>query len=147
MNRPAQLTSTIQGARSRPARRRRRGALTVEFALVSSLVFMIFFASVEFARLNTIMNAASQAAYEGTRRAIVPGATAAQATSAAQSILTRASVNGATITVTPSTITATTDVVTVNVSIPISSNGWVAPMFTNNLVVQRACTLTREKAN
>lgn len=136
---------------ARPSRRsflrRRDGAATVEFALVASTLFMIFFGAVEFARLNQVVNSAANAAYAGCRRAIVPGATAANATTDANTILSAGLVNGATVSVNPTTITTSTTQVTVTVAVPMNSNGWTPPSFTKNMTITRACTLTREKTN
>jgi hypothetical protein len=110
-------------------------------------MFMIFFGAVEFARLNQVVNGSAMAAYAGCRRLIVPGATAANATTEAQSILSAGLINGGTVTVTPSTITSTTTTVTVTVAVPMNSNGWTPPSFTKNMTITRACTMTREKTN
>lgn len=125
----------------------RRGTSTVEFALVAPLLFMFLFASIEFARANQVMNATSNAAYHGCRRAIVPGATSATVVTAAQGVLNAGLVKNATITVNPSTITNTTLTVTVTVAVPMNSNNWVGQTFMGGKTVTRSCTLTREKTN
>ncbi len=127
--------------------RRREGAATVEFALVATTMFMIFFGAVEFSRLNQVVNATANAAYAGCRRLIVPGATVANATTEAQAMLTAGLINGATITVSPNPITSTTTTVTVTVAVPMNSNGWTPASFTKNMTITRSCTLTREKTN
>lgn len=126
---------------------RRRGATAVEFAIVAPILFLIFLGSIEIARANQTANATAYAAYQGCRRAIVPGATAANATAAAQSVLTANMIKGATITCNPSTITNATTTVTVQVSVPLSSNGWVVPKFTSGKTINRSCTMTRERTN
>lgn len=125
---------------------RRRGAAAVEFALTAPLAFMLLCASMEFGRANMILNSTANAAYQGARRAIVPGATSSQAVSAANATLTASTVKSATVTVNPSTITSTTQTVSVTVSVPLNSNLWIAPFFTKNISVSRTCTLTRERA-
>ncbi len=134
--------------RSRRLRRsQRRGTSTVQFAIVCPIFFTFFFSAIEYARVNQIVNAASFAAYQGCRRAIIPGATAANATSAAQTILSAGMVSGSTITINPSTITNTTSTVTVTVAINLDNNAWFIPTFTRGMTITRACTLTREKTN
>lgn len=110
-------------------------------------MFLFFIASLEYARAHQVKNAVGYAAYQGCRRAIVPGAMASQAVASAQTILNAGKVVGATITVNPATITDATTAVTVTVSVPLASNMWTLPWFTQSVVVNRACTLTREKTN
>ncbi|MGC3967926.1 MAG: TadE/TadG family type IV pilus assembly protein [Pirellulales bacterium] len=127
--------------------RRRRGTTTVEFAIVCPLVFTFFFAAIEFARSNQILNTTSNAAYQGCRASIIPGATSATVTAEAKKYLDAGLISSATITVNPSTITNTTTAVTVTVSVPLNSNTWIGQTFTAGKTVTRSCTLTREKTN
>ena len=133
-------------SRARPGRAR-RGTTTVEFAIVCPILFTFFFAAVEFGRANQILNATSNAAYQGCRAAIIPGGTAAMAISAANATLSAGLISGATVTVNPSTITNSTTSITVTVVVPLNSNTWVTQFFTLGKSVTRACTLTREKTN
>ncbi len=114
-------------------RKSRRGAVTVEFALTVPILFLLIFASIEFSRFNMIRNAAANAAYEGCRRATVPGATAAQAQASASSVLTAAAITGSTVTVSPGTIATDTKIITVTVSVPTAANSWVAAAFSIRL--------------
>ena len=60
--------------RNRLARpKARRGATLVEFAIVVPVIFTLFLGAIEMTRLNFIRHSASNAAYEGARKAIVPG--------------------------------------------------------------------------
>lgn len=122
----------------------RRGALTVEFALVAPLVFFIVFGAVEFARLNMLVNSMENAAYEGARRGIVPGATVAAVRAQSQQILQAVGAVNATITVSPGVITNQTPNVTVTITLPLNDNAWVTPRFTKNAILSRSCTLNRE---
>ena len=113
-------------ARHRKNRRRatsRRGATAVEFALTAPIFFLFLLAAFEFGWLNVIRHTADNAAYEAARTAMVPGATAAEATAKANSILNIVGARGATVTVTPATMTTDTDEVTVAIDIPMNSNG------------------------
>lgn len=133
---------------ARPAgKTARRGTTTVEFALVCPLLFTFMFACLEFGRAHQVKNAVVHAAYEGCRRAIVPGATAAQAVAAAKSVLDAGLISGATFTVNPSNITNTTTTVSMTVAVPLAPNMWAAQWFTSGVTVSRTCTLTREKTN
>jgi Flp pilus assembly protein TadG len=137
--------------RSTNSRRRRlgdrRGMTTVELALVSPLLFSFFFASIEFARANQIMNATANAAYQGCRAAIIPGATATTINNAVQKMLAAGLITGQTVTINPSAITNATSTVTVTITVPMNSNTWLGQVYMNNKTVVRSCTLTREKTN
>lgn len=134
-------------AKTTNRRSRRSGASTVEFALISPVLFMVLLGSLEFARVNQVINAASFASYQGCRQSIIPGGTAAMATAESQRVLSANLVSGGTVTVSPSTITNSTTTVTVTVSVNLDSVCWVIPRFTTGRKVVRTCTLTREKTS
>jgi Flp pilus assembly protein TadG len=125
---------------------RRRGALTVEFALTVPILFLVFFGLVEFCRFNMVRHGVDSAVYEGARRGIVPGAQASDVRTATQRILDSVSVVGATIDVQPTVINADTETVTVSITVPFNSNGWVVPKFLSSATLERSCTLSRELA-
>jgi Flp pilus assembly protein TadG len=126
----------------------RKGATTVEFALVVPIMFAVFFGAIEFSRANQVTNATAFSAYQGCRQAIIPGGSVSAATAAAQQVLTSNLISsGTTITITPSTITDSTTTVTVDVSVSLDSVGWITPKFTKSKTITRSCTLTREKTN
>lgn len=125
----------------------RSGVSAVEFALIAPLLFMVFFASIEFSRLNHVVNTVANAAYAGCRRGIVPGATVASAKAEAEAILSAGLIKDATITVSPDPLVSSSPTVSVTVSAPMNSNGWAPPTFTRNKVISRTCKLTREKTN
>ena len=56
-------------------RPKRKGAVTVEFALVLPLLMLCLFAFFEISRASMIQHATEASAYEGARAGIVPGAT------------------------------------------------------------------------
>lgn len=121
------------------------GAVVTEFALCAPLLFFFFFASLEFARVHMIRQSVENAVYEGSRRGIVPGATADNCRAAAQVVLNSISVNHATIQVTPSVIQPDSPEVTVAISVPIDSNCWVTPFFFEGRNVSSSMTLRRER--
>ena len=123
----------------------RRGALTVEFALTLPLVFMLLFGAIEFLYVNMVRCSAESAAYEGARRAVVPGATAQNAKDAAQAILDAVGTRNERITVSPGSITATTEAVTVTIEIPLDSNSLISPRYMRGKTLRKACTLQRER--
>lgn len=127
-------------------RQSRRGAVTVEFALVIPLFLLFAFASVEFARLNFVRHAVDNAAYEAARMAIVPGASSTDVRDRANHYLENvAEVAGSTIVVTPDPITTTTEEVTVSISVPLDQNAWVAPKFAAGATIIRSSTLRTER--
>jgi len=125
---------------------RRWGGTTVEFALTVPIAFMLLFATVEFARINMIRNTLVNAAYTGARRAMVPGSTAALAVEESKKVLTMCGIKEGEVTVTPQTLTPTTNEVTVTVSVPLGKNVWISPMFIASKSYSRTCTLSRERA-
>jgi Flp pilus assembly protein TadG len=137
-------------ARRRDVGRRgryRRGAALVEFALTSSLLFLIVFTAIEFMRVNTIVNTSENAAYEGARTGIVPGATAADAIAAAQSILNVIGTRSAVVSIEPATITTDTPEITVTIQVPLNANSFIVPQFFMGKTLTKACTLSREITN
>ena len=72
----------------------RRGATTVEVAMILPVLFLFIFASFEFSRLNMLKHLAGAAAYEGAREGIVIGATADDVTTRVNAILALDSESG-----------------------------------------------------
>ncbi len=124
----------------------RHGAVVVEFAVVLTVLAMMVFAAFEFTRLNMVRHTIDTAAYEGARQGIAPGATAAEAQSAAVDLLQRVGVQGATVTISPNPIDETTTSVTVQVTVPMSVNTWTAPVFSQNKVLTSSVTLLTERS-
>lgn len=122
----------------------RHGATTVEVALILPVLFLFIFASFEFSRLNMLKHLAGAAAYEGAREGIVIGATADDVSTRVNAILTAGSVYDATITTTPSTITAATTEVVVQVTIPVDGNFWLMPAYASGSI-NGSCRLSTER--
>jgi Flp pilus assembly protein TadG len=131
---------------SRGKRRLRRGATLVEFALVLPLFFLFLFAAFEFGWMNVLRHTADNAAYEAARHAMVPGATAAEATSKATALLKTIGARNAKVTVSPSTITSSTDKITVTIDVPMADNALVIPKFTGKKSIHATSTLRTERA-
>ena len=135
---------TIDRWRSRSPHNR-RGAVLVEFSLCAPILFFFFFTAFEFSRVNMIRQSIENAAYEGSRRGIVPGATADDCKNAARVVLNSISARVATVTVTPPVIQPSTEEVTVRIDVPINDNSWVAPFFFKNMTVSTSMTMRRER--
>lgn len=129
------------------SRRTRCGVVTVEFAICVPILLLFFFAALEFSRVHMMRQSVENAVYEGSRRGIVPGATAADCRTATQNVLNTVSIRNSTINVTPSVITPDTSQVTVSVTVPVNNNSWVAPLFFKNKLLSGTMTLRRERFN
>lgn len=134
----------MRRVRHNQTKTRRGGTVMVEFALCFPVALMITFGMIDLARANMLRNTAENAAYEGARAGIVPGATSSGAEADAQQIMNAISAIGTTITVDPATITADTERVTVTVSVPVAENLWASKVLFGGRRITRACTLSRE---
>lgn len=112
--------------------------------MVAPLAFLFFFAAFEFCRVAMIRHTADNAVYEAARRAIIPGGTAAAARDEASAILGTIGVNNYTVSVSPSTIDAATQEVTVQVRVPLDGNSFVPNQFVGGRFIERELTLRRE---
>jgi Flp pilus assembly protein TadG len=139
--------NTAQLQRRRYTQRKRRGVAVVEFALTAPIFFLFVLAAFEFGWMNVLRHTADNAAYEAARAAMVPGATAAEATTKANSILGVVRARNAKVTVTPAVITASTNEVTVDVDLPMGSNSLVLPRFTSKTILHSESTLRTERPN
>ena len=124
----------------------RRGAAAVEFAMTAPIFFLFLLAAFEFGWLNVIRHTADNAAYEAARTAIVPGATADEARDKANELLNIVGARAATVTVMPALLTPETNQVTVEIDIPMASNGLIVPRFTGGTVLHSSSTLRTERA-
>ncbi len=111
-----------------------------------AVFFLFLLAAFEFGWLNVIRHTADSAAYEAARAAMVPGATAAEATAKATSILNIVGTRGAKVSITPATVTPSTKEVTVVVDVPMNRNGLIVPRFTSKTTLHSESTLRTERA-
>ena len=123
----------------------RAGTTAVEFAVVAPIFFLFVIAVIDFGRMNILRHTADNAAYEAARHAMVPGATAAEAISEANSILSAVGTVGSTVTVNPPVLDLSVDEITVTVAIPMNQNAWIAPHFTANKTIRGSSTLRTER--
>ena len=122
----------------------RQGTTLVEMALTLPILFLFVFAAVEFGRANMIRHFAQNAAYEGARAGIVPGATTAIVQTAAQNILQISGVQDGTVTVTPAVLGPNDTEITIDVSVPFDTNSFFVPLFLAGRNLQTTCTLSTE---
>jgi Flp pilus assembly protein TadG len=140
-----QLLKPARTSRETRRRESRAGAVAVEFAITAPIFFLFLLAAFEFGWLNVIRHTADNAVYEAARAAMVPGATAADATAKANAILGVVGTRGATVSVTPATITNSTPQITVAVDIPMASNGLIVARFTGKTILHSESTLRTER--
>jgi Flp pilus assembly protein TadG len=123
----------------------RRGTTAIEFALVAPVFFLFVIAAVDFGRMNILRHTADNAAYEAARHAMVPGATAAEAITKANTILSSVGTIGSTVTVDPAVLGLSVEEITVTVNIPMNQNGWIAPHFTDGKTIVGRSRLRTER--
>lgn len=128
------------------ARKHRKGAVVVEFAITAPVFFVFLIAAFEFGRLNVIRHTADNAAYEAARHAIVPGATAAEAIDKANTLMNVVGARGVNVTVTPADLNEDVDFVKVVVDVPMASNGWIVPKFTSASTMHGESTMKTERS-
>lgn len=116
----------------------------VEFAIVAPLLFLLFFAAIEFCRVAMIRHTADNAVYEGCRIGIIPGSTSAEVEAEARQIMNVMGVDTVDIAVTPGTITRETDEVSVQIKVPLDANSFIPNQFFTGQSVTRQLTLRRE---
>lgn len=121
----------------------RVGAATVEFAIVANLLFILIFTSFEFARLHLARNLAQDAAYYAARKAMVPGATAAEANAEATRILGSMFDTGYTVTV--QTLDENSESVVVTVTIDLKEVAFFTPMFLPDEDITSVASLKTER--
>lgn len=131
-------------------RKNRRGAAAVEFALVAPVFFLLVFGMIEYGRMVMVQQLLTNAAREGARRGVLDGSTTAEVSTAVTNYLSGASVNGATVTVTPNPPSSATfgQPVTVQVSVPFNAVSWLpSPLFLGGRTLTSTAIMRRETAN
>jgi Flp pilus assembly protein TadG len=123
---------------------RREGTAMVEFAIVAPLLFLLFFAAMEFCRVAMIRHTADNAVYEGCRVGIIPGATSNEAETEARRIMSSLGVTNVSVAVKPSSIDRETEEVTVRMKVPLDENSFVPNQFVAGQSIVRELTLRRE---
>lgn len=119
---------------------KRRGAVTVEFAIVAPLIFLLFLGGLEMTALNFARQTAGNASYEAARKLIIPGGTVAQAQAEGLRQMNLVGLGtGATVTVVDSPLTATA-----TVSVPAANVTWGLMRFSSGYTLRQTCTLTKE---
>lgn len=135
----------ISQSRRAPIRsKKRKGAVTVEFAVCASLFFMVTFAGLEFNRYFYVLHGIQMVAYESARAGIVPGATYSTVEQRSQNLLAATGIPNAQVDITPAEITPQTRSVSVTVTANFADNSWIPPTYLTNKVLSSTITLQHE---
>jgi hypothetical protein len=131
----------------RLCRIKRRGAASVEFAIVAPVFFIMVFGMIEFGRMIMVQQILTNASREGARLAVLDGSTTSAVQSSVTSYLTSARLGGATVTVVPDPTTAGYGApVTVTVQIPFGQVSWLpTPIFVSGSMPLSASTVMRRE--
>ena len=127
-------------------KKQRRGAVMVEMAITSGLVFFFFFAALEFCRVSMIRHTVENALYESARQGIVPGATSTEIQSTARRVLSRIGISGANIDVSPTNIQNSTPEVSVRIRLPLDTGLFAPALFFVGKSLDRTLVMQREGA-
>lgn len=120
--------------------RLRRGATTVEFALVVPIIVLLFLSAIEVTRLNYLRHSAANAAYNGARKVIVPGGIEEEGETVALDYLRTVHAG------TGARVDVVTDIenVEVTVTIPVEQNAWGILKFSRGIEISNTCILKKE---
>jgi Flp pilus assembly protein TadG len=135
---------TIYMCTNLPVTHQRQGATTVELAVVLPVFLLVIFAFFELGHALMIDSIAENAAYEGARRGVVPGATQETAQKAAEDIATASSLRAANVEVETVTLNSRVSGIRVTVNAPMSENGIFLGSFFGNKTVSRSATMIFE---
>lgn len=122
----------------------RRGAVTVEFALCVSILFMFIFAMLETTRFIYVQHAVQMCAYEGARAGVTPGAKVADVQQRVANLMQATGVRVYTLEPFANEIDNLTENVSVTISCNFSDNSWVPSSFLSNRQISSTITLQHE---
>ncbi len=148
---PSEATQSIKMKQFKRLRNKNRsrpklGAAAVEFAVVSPILVLLLFGTIEACRIIYLRQTLTIAAYEATRIALVPKSTSGQVIAAANNILTDRGIKDAVVTITPSAFSTAPiqSFIEVRVTAPANSNSLVkANFFAGKFLVGR-CSMMKE---
>lgn len=113
-------------ARPKSPAARRSGAAAVEFAFVAPLLVLLVFGMIEFGRMIMVQQILVNAAREGARKAVLPGATDDMAKTTVNDYLKNTNISGHETAVSPSASNATGGTsIAVSVSVPYKDVTWL----------------------
>lgn len=124
----------------------RTGASTVEMAIALPVFVLFLFAFFELGHALMMDSIVENAAYEGARRGIVPGATHELAKQAAKDIATASSLRSVDVQVEATVVSPGVDGITVTVNAPLSANAIMMGRFLGDMTVSRSVTMIDESS-
>ena len=126
--------------------RNRRGVAAVEFAVCLPIIAVLVIGTIEACSMVYLKQSVTISAYEGIRTAIAAGATESDVRTTCQNILDARKVDGATITISPSSweSAAQRSWITVKVTAPGGNNTAITGWFYDTLVVDGEATMMKE---
>ncbi len=132
----------------KPPAQNTRGSAAVEFAVISPVLFLFLFGTIEFGRLLMVEQCLTNAAREGARLAVLQGATSGQVISRINAYLDSCGIDGESITITPANPSGV-DVdqpITITVSVPYASIAWIPGSFAglDSTVLQTSSVMRKE---
>jgi len=136
----------------RRSKRARMGAAIVEFAVVSTVMFPLIFACLEFVRVGMLESMAEDAAYTAARHIMVPGATKQEAIDEANSVMGRVGARGVEIEIeakdkngaAQAEVSDSTARIKVYVEVPLAQNSFVLSHFTSTKTLSATSTMRFE---
>jgi Flp pilus assembly protein TadG len=142
------LSSTL------PSSQKRFGAVAVEFAIVSPIMFLLVMGIIELARVYMVSELITEAARKGCRAAIIEGSSSTQIKAAATNCLAIVGISAETVNISvndapldsvdPQSMPINTEI-TVVVKVPVSSVSWVPfPAYTGSRTLSGQFTLRRQ---
>jgi len=145
-------TSAAPGQASSSARARggrclvRRGAAAAELAVVLPVFILLLMGLLEFGRMIMVQQVLTNASREGARRASLEGATVIDVESTVSTFLANASVSGATVATTPTSLASAApgSQVSVSVSVPFNQVSWLPPWFSSGVTLSANSLMRRE---
>ena len=130
----------------RKQRKQRRGAAVVEFAIVAPIFFLFVFGMIEYGRMVMVQQVITNASREGSRSAVMDGATISEVTNSVNTFLQSSSITGATVTVSPDpSVASHGDPITVTVQVSFDQVSWLpSPMFLGGQQLSASTVMRRE---
>lgn len=119
----------------------------MEFAVVAPVFFLLVFGMIEYGRMVMVQQVITNASREGARVAVLDGSTAADVSTAAEGLLSGASISGANISVTPNPPSSAVYGAPVTVAVSVSFNqvSWLpTPMFLGGHTLSATTVMRRE---
>lgn len=122
----------------------RRGAVTVEFAICISILFLFVFSMLEISRFIYIQHSVQMVAYESARAGVVPGATVEDVQARADTLMIATGVRTYSVLITPPVINSLTENVAVTISCNFADNSWLPPTYFTGRLISTTISLQHE---